>query len=472
MQEVFPEIRRLNTKAAGKIRAFILNLIQSLNKPKANVQSIQESVLFKYNNLLVYLRENSPESFVEICMNYNEILSNLYMNQFKLYLNSIKKMIKEDSNKSDLVCYEHMDLKSSKVPGFDLKNRDLLIQNLEKIDSIVSPGKKDNKKYYIEEVFHSVVRILCDTCAFNYKFVLEFFIIRPDQFQPVFGDLFSKTFQMIVESFGAAMVHTYDILGLLMVLKVNSCFQSLAEKQGVYMMNVFFEKVRIVVWPKIQSLLDNNLKEMENAKYLRTHDVSIHIVTMRFTQFIMSLHKTSPDDNSFDMCRQRFSLFKKSFIGLLEKISSHINDKKNRLAFMINNLDYLLEEFENAQVALVGEFANFDNDFDGYVESFIELQLLELFSNIVSFKLEDSDVKKVETILLDFNSNWRRTLEIIETIEKDVFISEASKKDILKRTFTAFLMRYSDFVEKVKKNFPTMAKLIVSVHSLMSEIQR
>ena len=108
MQEVFPEIRRLNTKAAGKIRLFILNLIQSLSKPKVNFQVLQETKLMKYKNLLLYLRENSPESFIEVCMNYNEALSSLYLNQFKIYSNSMKKMIKEDSTKHDLICFEHM----------------------------------------------------------------------------------------------------------------------------------------------------------------------------------------------------------------------------------------------------------------------------------------------------------------------------------------------------------------------------
>lgn len=470
MQEVFPEIRRLNTKAAGKIRAFILGLIQSLNKPKVNLQVIQETVLIKYKNLLIYLRENSPESFVEICMNYNEIISNLYLNHFKLYVSSIRKMIKEDSTKHDLVCYEHMDLKNSVILGFNLKNRENLLQALESTDPIVAPvAKKENKKYYFEEIFHSILVILSDTCTFNYFFVLDFFMIRPDQFQPVFGEIFAKTFQMIIENLSSVLVSTHDTLALFLILKINNSFQTLIEKRGLAIMNAFFEKVRIIVWPKLQSLLDSNLKEMENARYLKTHDVSIHVVTKRFTMFLLALHKTCPND---DMCRQRFSLFKKTFIALLERISSSINDRKTQLVFMINNLDYLLEEFQTAQITFIGEFLNFEADFNGFVENFIELQLLEVFREIVTFKLEESDSKAIETLLYDFNSNWKRRLEIIETIEKDLFIGESSQKDILKRTNTALLMKYSDFVDKIKKSHPNLSKIVVSVHSLMAEIQR
>ena len=356
MQEIFPEIRKLNTKAAGRIRIFILNLLQSLSKPKVNFQVLQETKLMKFKNLLLYLRENSPESFIEICMNYNEILSGLYLNHFKIYANSIKKMIKEDSARNDLICYEHMDPKAVYVPGFDLKNRESLVENIENVDPIISHvAKKENKKYYFEEIFHSILRILSDTCTFNFLFVIDFFSIRPDQYQPVFGEIFAKTYQLIIEAISSVLATTRDILSLFLILKINSSFQNMIEKRGLFLMSAFFEKVRIVVWPRLQSLLDENLKEMETARYMKTNDVSIHVVTKRFTQFILSLHKTSPND---DMCRQRFLLFKKAFVNLLDRISSSINDKKNRTVFIVNNLDYFLEEFQEHNVALIGEFGH------------------------------------------------------------------------------------------------------------------
>ena len=142
------------------------------------------------------------------------------------------------------------------------------------------------------------------------------------------------------------------------------------------------------------------------------------------------------------------------------------------MAFMVNNLDYFLEEFQEANVGLLGEFIHIETDFNNFVENFIDCQLNEIFREIMSFNIEDQDAKAVEILLHDFNSNWKRRLEIIETIEKDLFISENSQKDILKRTNTKLLMKYSEFVDVVKKTHPQLAKIVVSVHSLMAEIQR
>ena len=157
---------------------------------------------------------------------------------------------------------------------------------------------------------------------------------------------------------------------------------------------------------------------------------------------------------------------------MIERMALSINDKKNRIAFEINNLDYFLEVFQEGKVSLIGEFAQLEGDFHNYIEKFIEFQLNEVFGEIVMFTIEGNDQKRIEILLHDFNSNWKRRLEIIETIEKDLFINEASQIDILKRTNTKLLMSYSDFVDKVKKMFPQLSKIIVSVHSLMAEIQR
>mmetsp|Transcript_9551 Transcript_9551/g.9503 ORF Transcript_9551/g.9503 Transcript_9551/m.9503 type:complete len:93 (-) Transcript_9551:178-456(-) len=90
-------------KAAYKVRQFLINHIQSLLKPKTNVQLMQETVLIRYKDMLLYLRENSQETFVEICMNYTEIMSQIYLDHFKVYMSSIKKLIRDDCDKHDVV---------------------------------------------------------------------------------------------------------------------------------------------------------------------------------------------------------------------------------------------------------------------------------------------------------------------------------------------------------------------------------
>jgi len=41
-------------------------------------------------------------------MAYTETLSSVYQSHFKIYLNNLKKLIQDNSNKHDLVISEHM----------------------------------------------------------------------------------------------------------------------------------------------------------------------------------------------------------------------------------------------------------------------------------------------------------------------------------------------------------------------------
>ena len=465
MQEILPELEKLRSKAAAKIRGFLLSHIQNLTKPKTNVQLIQESVLIKYKDLLVFLREASQETYVEVCMTYTETLSQVYLYHFKVYLASLKKLIKDTTSKHDVVVSDATDPKNHYVQGFDLKDRHSIVDQIETLDPIVShTARKSNQKFHLERVFQSLCRLLVDTATFNFLFVLEFFSIKPEQYQSVFGEVFSKTFQHIIDTLASLFSGTHDLLALLLILKINSTFQQTMEKRGIQFMNSFFEKVRMILWPKLQHLLDTNLREMEKASYLRTNDLGPFFVTYRFSQLIVSLLKVFPSD---DMFIQRLSLFKKAFVSLLQRLSQEIKDEKNRVVFLINNLEYLVEELHNLENSLE-DFNQLEVDLNELVETYIELQLKEVFGGF----MEEHIKTDPETLIQDFNANWRKGVQMVETLEKDLFFSEETQKDILRRTYAKFLMKYNSFTDNIKKTHPHLAKNLVSQHTIMAEIQR
>lgn len=472
MQEVLPYLKRLNIKAAFKVRQFLVKHIQSLLKPKINVQLMQESVLIRYKDLLLYLRENSQETFVELCMHYTETMSQIYLDHFKVYITSIKKLVRDDCNKHDLITWEGMGTDVSYVPGFDLKDRHQILEQIETLDPVICHlARKSNQKFFIERVFQSLSRLLVDTYTFSFLFVLEFFSVRFDQYESVFGEIFTKTQQFLVDNLASLFVTTHDLLALLLVLKINSLFQKTMETRGMFFMNSYFEKVRIITWPRLQALLDCNLRELDSANYLHTTDVGHHTVTSRFAQFITSLHKTSPPDEMF---QHRLSMFKKSFLNLLNRLSKDIRDEKNRIAFIINNLDYLLEEFHVQQLSLSDEFSHLEADLNNLTDNFVEMLLKDQFTLLMKYNETSTAISStdVDQIIHDFSNNWKKGLQTSEEIEKNLFPNPESQKDIIRRTHTRILMKYTEFAELVKKSHSHLAKSLVSIQTIMAELQR
>jgi len=63
---VRPVLENLRIKAVEKARAFLLQKIYSLARPKTNFQILQQSVLLKFKCLREFLRDNHPEAHEQV----------------------------------------------------------------------------------------------------------------------------------------------------------------------------------------------------------------------------------------------------------------------------------------------------------------------------------------------------------------------------------------------------------------------
>mmetsp|Transcript_7055 Transcript_7055/g.12940 ORF Transcript_7055/g.12940 Transcript_7055/m.12940 type:complete len:633 (-) Transcript_7055:727-2625(-) len=480
MQEVYPELLKLNCKAASRISQFLLTLLHNLNKPKTNVSVLQESIMMKYKDLLSYLRENRQESFIEVCMSYTENLGQIYLKSFKSYMAALKPLIVDKASKLDLVIQDEprgffsspIELRP-KVLSFELEDRHHILETLESSDPIVCHvASKQSQRFPLEKVFQSVSSLLLSTCSYNYFFVQEFFSIKPDQYMPAFKEVFSRTFQHLTEQLALITHNSYDLLGLCLILKINEAYNLLMESREIPAMTSFFEKVNMTVWPKVQSLLDLNLRSMENTRNLRATDVCVHVVTSRFAQLAVMLHVVQLHG---DMFRQRMTQLRRAYEVLLAKLSSQFKDEKNQCVFCINNLDVLLNSFQG--IHLGEEFSPLEVTLQGYVDRFIELQLTEIFGSLLMLleqmkNGEDVPESQVDLCVRDFNSNWKRGINLLEVMESELVQDAASKQAILRRTYTKLVMHYSELSELVKARAPTAARQLLSVQAVMSELQR
>lgn len=345
----------------------------------------------------------------------------------------------------------------------------MILENLETLE----PVSGDNRRelFHIERIFQSICVSLMNSFTEHFAFCMDFFGLKPEQYSPIFGEVYNPSFQYLIDSFTSVFSGTYDTLALLLVLKINANLEFAINKQNLSSLLSFFEKVRMICWPRLQQLLDTNLREMEKAYYLRATDISLHPLMSRFTQFAISLHKISPPD---DMFRQRLALFKRALMFSLTRLSQDISDEKNRTVFLINNLDYLIAEFNDNGVVLSDDFLQVEFDLNNLIEIFLKMQLREVFGALMSVPEfpERQSAEEVEVILKDFNLNWKKGVHLLEIIEKDLFSGKEIQKDILRRTYTMLLMDYNDLVEIIKREFTQLAGLLVSSRAIMAETQK
>ena len=190
-----PEMARLKNKAVLKIREYIVNKVSVLKQPRASAQTLQQNVLIKLRPLMKFLREiDGGMYYTEIMNFYASALSRFYTNQFKTYVQTLTKLqLEVTAAKTDLVGTLDsvppptgglkLSGSFSAVPGakgnvFSISGgRDRVVKEDLEADAIVvsTDAVPTGPKYYPETLLRSHQKLLSDTAASEYAFLVEFF---------------------------------------------------------------------------------------------------------------------------------------------------------------------------------------------------------------------------------------------------------------------------------------------------------
>jgi vacuolar protein sorting-associated protein 52 len=191
-----------------------------------------------------------------------------------------------------------------------------------------------------------------------------------------------------------------------------------------------------------------------------------------------------------------------AYLQLLERVSEIHNSQKKRIVFLINNLDHVVCIFQERRVT--GKECNkFLERLLKYREDFVEEELLTGFSKMIAFVQQteahiasisarsnnnkqgstassttDYDVNPsvVESLVLDFASNWKSNIDQINRNVLSYFSNFRNGMEILKHCLTQLLLyytRFQDIIRKVwKKSLPPFTKDLISTNAILAEIKR
>jgi hypothetical protein len=96
-------LEKLNVKAVSKIRAFLIQKINELKKPKTNTQFLKQNVLLKFKYFNDFLRKNNDDAAMEVRNSYINTISAYYFNSFKTYIANLTRLSQPTATKNDLI---------------------------------------------------------------------------------------------------------------------------------------------------------------------------------------------------------------------------------------------------------------------------------------------------------------------------------------------------------------------------------
>jgi hypothetical protein len=260
------------------------------------------------------------------------------------------------------------------------------------------------------------------------------------------------------------------------------------QRRRVPVLDSFFDRVNMLLWPRLKLVLDAHLKSVEAASKLGAASTSCHPATKRFAEFtasILALHGGMESlgiaGGGEEMLLKDLTKLRLSFLALLRRLAEALPASKQRLVFQINNCDAVLAVF-GARGVVGDESARFEELLATHRGLFVEEELLGGFGALIAFvqqaeaQGEEGDPAVVESLVRDFAGTWKGGIEAIYQSVIESFGNFRNGMEILKQVLTQLLLYYTRFQDCIRKTWgrrqPPFAKDIVSTATILAEIKK
>eukprot|EP00930_Biecheleria_cincta_P006879 TRINITY_DN107972_c0_g1_i1.p1 TRINITY_DN107972_c0_g1~~TRINITY_DN107972_c0_g1_i1.p1 ORF type:complete len:722 (-),score=142.99 TRINITY_DN107972_c0_g1_i1:197-2341(-) len=516
-----PELEKLRTKAVARIKDFLVQKINSLKKPKTNLQILQRNVLVRFRFFTQFLAEHHPAVAEEVKAHYVGTMSGVYSKQFKTYLTSLQKLELEYSpTKADLLVsnegqsgsaagrlWDNLGLGrgvqlKEKGNVFSLSGRDVILEQLEK-DPIIA-HTKEKMKYYHEQLFRSHQMLLMDTATSEFLFLNDFFDTKGDHH--LFVEVFGKTTQVFLDSLEAFLANCWDSVGLLLMVRIVDFYRKRMQSREVSCLDSYLDALQLLLWPRLRVVLDANILSLRKACQPNNMPVPAnnhpHLVTRRFSELAASLYAlSSPEDSGLpDTLQQPLLAMQQEVVALLRSMAARLDGgAESGLVFLVNNYDLVLTVFHERHLPRTAT-QGFEDLLGEQQQHFVEKQLMRHYPDLVTFVKNTEpavanigeanmprgqpsqsppagvDVQKMEQVVRNFAANWKRETDRIHQYVLTSFSNLSNGMEILKKVLTQLLLYYTRLQKVIHKAFPqqtpAFVQEMVANTTIMMEIKQ
>eukprot|EP01041_Mallomonas_annulata_P001396 gene1396-2688_t len=346
---LLPDLEKLKSRALSKIKEYFTIQFNALRKAKTNVQMLQQTALVKYSQLLQFLQQEAPP-IAEDLRNYHD---------------KLMKLETTVASKQDLVAVEDAALRSmfthkvdlsKRCDAFALAERDRILDQVEGEPILVHVATAEAQRYTFEMLLRSEIKHLSDSATNEFLFIIDFFGTNP---RDTFNKIFVRTLSLILENLENYLLNCYDAIGLLLMIKVTHSQRMVMQRRRIPVLDPFFDRVSMLLWPRFKYVCDMNIKSLKTAvpRKLGLVDTSPHYVARRYAELVSSILTLHGGSDSLGvggggehMLVQTVQQLRLDVVVLLEKLGGTLIQSKDKKVFFINNLDQILSVFQERRI--------------------------------------------------------------------------------------------------------------------------
>jgi len=252
----------------------------------------------------------------------------------------------------------------------------------------------------------------------------------------------------------------------------------------------YWETLNGVLWPRLTTVLNLNIasvRECGEQGRVRATDVRPHYITRRYAEFsaaIVGINESFPHEQM----NRLLALLQEEVEGLILRLASQFNKRKDQLLFLINNYDVVMSIIIERTKDDSKESEAFREQLKARSEEFVEQVLEQHFGDLIHWlkdaerKLDKGDTeglrqdeKRVTQIIVAFSNDWKKSLDLINGEILSSFPNLKLGTGILQQSLTTLVQYYHRFSRVLGvaplSQIPAVSQLI-NIHQLMVEVKR
>ena len=123
--------------------------------------------------------------------------------------------------------------------------------------------------------------------------MLEFFDLKPSQCDYIFNTIFSRIVNYYLEQLETTTSGSFDCISILLMVLINDEFKVTMKERKIQILDFYFDKVGMVLWPRFTQLFQHFLENVQlaNASLFNLSDVGVHYTTKRYVSLMTMLYK-------------------------------------------------------------------------------------------------------------------------------------------------------------------------------------
>lgn len=164
----------------------------------------------------------------------------------------------------------------------------------------------------------------------------------------LFHQVIGRSLNHLLKSTEERVIVNFDAISLWLCLGICQRYEQVMRERGVACVDSYWENMRQMLWVRLEAVMQSHNESLRNLDVRRLQapvDTRPHYVIRRYAEFSVALlvaGRPSPDTPMDPRLQTLLSKQQVEVEGLLNRFTSQLKSKKERLVFQINNYDCVL----------------------------------------------------------------------------------------------------------------------------------